>query len=82
MRKGDNYQDEVGFCKEATVEEIANYNYVLSPSRYVGVIEDDSDESFEETMTKLSQDMFSLFDRSHELETRIEKNLKALGFSR
>ena len=81
-RKGDNYQDEVGFCKEATVEEIANYNYVLSPSRYVGVIEDDSDESFEETMTKLSQDMFSLFDRSHELETRIEKNLKALGFSR
>ncbi len=80
-RNNENYHDEVGFCKVATIEEIANYGYVLSPSRYVGVVEHDSDdEPFEETMTKLSREMFTLFENSHALEEQIIKNLASMGF--
>ena len=65
----------------ATIEEIANYGYVLSPSRYVGVIEHDTDdEPFEETMSKLSREVFELFEISHDLEEQIVKNLLSMGF--
>jgi type I restriction-modification system DNA methylase subunit len=39
------YRDVPGFCKAATIEEIAGHGYVLTPRRYVGAAAVDEDET-------------------------------------
>ncbi|MGE5609485.1 MAG: N-6 DNA methylase [Bacillota bacterium] len=53
-RKG--IPDEVpGFCKAATLEEVRQHNYALTPGRYVGAPDgDDEDEPFEEKLPRLT----------------------------
>ena len=76
-----NYEDIPGFCKSATLEEIAENNYVLTPGRYVGVEEQEDDGvSFEDKMKKITSDLHEEFDESHKLEDEIRKNLKAIGY--
>ena len=42
------YQDILGFCKSATLEDIKKHDYVLTPGRYVGAAEQEADgEPFE-----------------------------------
>jgi type I restriction enzyme M protein len=42
------YQDVPGFCKSATLEEIRQHGYVLTPGRYLGTPEqEEDDEAFE-----------------------------------
>src|SRR5437762_7084553 len=49
-----DYADIPGFCKSATIDEIAQHGYVLTPGRYVGAEEvQDEGEPFEEKMTRL-----------------------------
>src|SRR5205085_6094935 len=44
-----------GFCKVATVAEIRDHKYALTPGRYVGAADDDTDdEPFEEKLTRLT----------------------------
>lgn len=31
-----NYEDVIGFCKTATIQEIASHNFALVPGRYTG----------------------------------------------
>ena len=75
------YQDIPGFCKSATVDEIATHGYVLTPGRYVGAaaVEDDG-EPFEQKMTRLTATLQEQFRESARLETAIRKNLQELGF--
>lgn len=75
------YEDSVGFCKSATLEEIKKKGYVLTPGMYVGLadVEDDG-VPFEEKMRKLSADIRGAFTEGREIEKEIEKNLKELGF--
>src|SRR5690606_16120951 len=51
LPEAGEYQDIKGFCKSATLEEVRQHEYILTPGRYVG-IEDvqDDDEPFEEKM--------------------------------
>lgn len=76
------YQDIPGFCKSASLEEIQQNNYVLTPGRYVGAeaIEDDG-EPFEEKMQRLTATLAEQFDESARLEKIIRDNLKKLGYS-
>ncbi len=47
---------EPGFCAVATVSEIADHGYVLTPGRYVGSSDDSGeDEPFEEMFPKLTE---------------------------
>ncbi|MBA2662664.1 MAG: type I restriction-modification system subunit M [Bradymonadaceae bacterium] len=51
---GGGYEDVAGFCKSATLEEIAAHDFVLTPGRYVGAEEvEDDGEPFEEKMVRL-----------------------------
>ena len=73
--------DVQGFSKAATLEEIEMQDFILTLGRYVG-IEDpgDSDEPFEEKMTRLTTELSGLFAKSHELEEEIRKKLGAIGY--
>ncbi|MGO2513593.1 N-6 DNA methylase [Marinomonas polaris] len=75
------YQDQAGFCKSATIEDIKANDYVLTPGRYVGAadIEDDG-IPFEVKMRELSQTLYSQMNQAEELDKEIRKNLKGLGY--
>ena len=78
-----NYSDIPGFCKSASLAEIASHGYVLTPGRYVGAEEsDDSDaEPFETKMARLTAELHAQFAESAKLEQSIRHNLKGLGYA-
>ena len=39
----DGYEDQAAFCKSATLEEIKDNDFVLTPGRYVGTAEQEDD---------------------------------------
>ncbi len=80
-QKGDKYEDEAGFCKSATIEEIAKHDHVLTPGRYVGAAaEEDDGEPFAEKMARLTDQLKGQFAESAQLEGQIRKNLAGLGY--
>ncbi|HQM67577.1 MAG TPA: class I SAM-dependent DNA methyltransferase [Methanomassiliicoccales archaeon] len=75
------YQDMPGFCRSASMEEIAKHQYILTPGRYVGAEEvEEDDEPFEEKMRRLTAQLKEQMERSRELDQIILRNLKELGF--
>ncbi len=82
-RNGSGYEDIQGFCKEATIDEVSEQDYILTPGRYVGIAEQEEDgEPFEEKMVRLSKELYGLFDESHRLEEEICKKLSAIGYGK
>ena len=74
-------EDVKGFCASVSTEEIAKQDFILTPGRYVGIEEQEDDgEPFEEKMARLTGELSSLFERSHELEAEIKKRLGGIGF--
>jgi len=75
------YKDIPGYCKVAKIKDISEFNYVLTPGRYVGAedVEED-DEPFEEKMKRLTKEYGELSEKSKDLDKQIRKNLKELGF--
>ena len=75
-------ENEKGFCAVVTTEDIAKQDYILTPGRYVGIAETQDDgEPFEEKMTRLTTELGELFEKSHELEAEIKKQLASIGFT-
>lgn len=73
------YQDEPGFCKVATLYEIKENDYVLTPGHYVGSEEvEEDDEAFAEKMKRLTAELNDQFTKSHDLEEKIKTNLENL----
>jgi type I restriction enzyme M protein len=74
------YEDIQGFCKSATLKEVVENNYVLTPGRYVGSedIEDDG-ISIEDKLAEISQNLSAHFKESIQLQERIKQNLKKVG---
>ena len=82
-RQGKEYEDIKGFCKEATLDEVSKQDYILTPGRYVGIPEQEEDsEPFEEKMTRLTTELYDLFEKSHDLEAEICKKLEAIGYGK
>ena len=75
------YQDQAGYSKSATLEEIKANDYVLTPGRYVGAapLEDDG-IPFEKKMTELTQTLYEQLEESEKLDAVIRKNLGVLGY--
>jgi len=82
--RGENklkYSDELGFCKSAKLEEVEKHNFILTPGRYVGVIEEaEDDEKFEEKMKRLTAELSSQMKEGQKLDQEIKKNLEGIGF--
>lgn len=67
------YTDEPGFCRAATLDEVRDHGYVLTPGRYVGAAETgDADVSFAEELDTLKRRLQTQFTESRTLEDRIE----------
>ena len=80
-QKNENYENIKGFCYSATIEEIKQNDYALTPGRYVGVKDSEKDEtSLDEKMKKITQELSKQFDESHKLEEEIRKNLEGIGY--
>lgn len=72
-------EDEPGFCKIATVDEVKAHDYKLTPGIYVGTEVDDGDgELFEEKMPRLVEELQGLFAESNQLQTEITADLEGL----
>ncbi|EHZ2899917.1 type I restriction-modification system subunit M [Vibrio vulnificus] len=75
------YEDQAGFCKSATLEEIKKHDFVLTPGRYVGAAEElDDGVPFGEKMATLTAKLSEQFAESATLEAEIKKNLAGLGY--
>ena len=77
----DDYADIPGFCKSATLQDIRQHDYVLTPGRYVGAAaQEDDSEPFAEKMQRLSALWREQRAEGQRLDALIEANLKALGY--
>ena len=74
------YQDVLGLCKIATIQEIEEKNYSLTPGAYVGVAEvEDDGVDFHERMNEIHAELVSLNKEANVLMNEIMKewdNLK------
>ena len=69
------YADIPGLCKAATIEEIEQKGFSLTPGAYVGVapVEDDGVD-FHERMTEIHKELLELQAESNRLMETISKN--------
>mgnify|MGYP001044923431 FL=1 len=74
------YVDVLGLCKAATIAEIEEKGWSLTPGAYVGVapVEEDG-VNFEERMTEIHQELLALQAESNDLMDIISKNMKEMG---
>lgn len=75
------YEDVLGFCKSAWLDEVKEHGYVLTPGRYVGApdIEDD-DEPFDEKMGRLTAELTERMAEGYRLDTEIREQLRRVGY--
>ena len=74
-RGDDSYEDVAGFCKSATIEQVKELDYVLTPGRYVGLAEEEDDFNFEERYRKLLVELKTQFNAEQELSKKIINSL-------
>lgn len=73
------YRDIAGLCRIATLSEIAEKNYSLTPGAYVGVAEAESDGvDFHERMTEIHAELARLSSEANTLMAEIHRNWEEL----
>nr|WP_204540572.1 class I SAM-dependent DNA methyltransferase [Cellulosimicrobium cellulans] len=76
---GLTYEDIPGFAYSATLAEIKDAGYALTPGRYVGAAEvEDDGEPVEEKIARLTKDLFEQFEESSHLEQVVREQLGRL----
>ena len=74
------YRDVLGLCKIATLSEIEEKNYSLTPGAYVGVAEvEDDGVDFHERMNEIHTELASLNKEANVLMSEIMKEWEALN---
>ena len=76
------YEDIDGFCKTVARVEISKNGDSLSPGRYIGTeeVESENNEDFATRMQTLTAQLSEFLEESHRLEALISKQLKGLGY--
>lgn len=74
------YTDVLGLCKVATIAEIKEKGWSLTPGAYVGVtpVKDDGVD-FAERMAEIHRELLSLQAESNDLMDTISQNIKEMG---
>lgn len=73
---GLTYEDVPGFAYSATLAEIKDAGYALTPGRYVGAAEvEDDGEPVEEKIARLTKELFEQFEESSRLEQVVREQL-------
>ena len=74
------YADVLGLCKMASLDEIEEKGYSLTPGAYVGVapVEDDGVD-FAERMAEIHKELLALQAESNSLMDTISKNMEEMG---
>ncbi|MFI1487656.1 type I restriction-modification system subunit M [Streptomyces sp. NPDC020747] len=75
------YEDVPGFCRSASLEEVRENDFMLTPGRYVGVAEvaESADaESVEAKVARLTKELFGLFEESGRLESVVRRQVGRL----
>ena len=73
------YKDVLGLCKIATIREIEEKNYSLTPGAYVGVAEQEDDGvDFHERMTEIHAELAQLNKEANVLMGEIQKAWEGL----
>ena len=74
------YQDVLGLCKIATIQEIEEKNYSLTPGAYVGVAEvEDDGVDFHERMNEIHAELATLNAEANVLMSEIMKEWETLN---
>ena len=74
------YKDVLGLCKIATIQEIEEKNYSLTPGAYVGVAEQEDDGvDFHERMTEIHAELAQLNKEANVLMSEIMKEWETLN---
>ena len=74
------YQDVLGLCKIATIDDIEEKNFSLTPGAYVGVAEEEDDGvDFHERMKEIHAELLRLNEEANGLMKEIDENMKGLG---
>ena len=73
--------EEAGFCKVATLDQVRHHRYALTPGRYVGAPDDDNGdgEPFQEKLPRLTALLKQQMAESAKLDKAIAHVLKEVG---
>jgi type I restriction enzyme M protein len=73
------YTDIPGFCYSASLDEIAEHDFVLTPGRYVGTeAADEDDEPAEEKIRRLTKELEEAFVESDQLQHIVSTRLRGI----
>ena len=76
------YEDELGYCKSASLKEIQKHDYVITPWRYVGIPEEEDDWiPFEVKMKALTETLGEQMNKEEQMNDEIKKQLAKIGFT-
>lgn len=76
--RNGKYEDIVGFCASASIEKVAELDYVLTPGRYVGLSEEEEDFNFTERFTTLKTEFEQQLKEEERLNKLILENLEKI----
>ncbi|MCY7758513.1 type I restriction-modification system subunit M [Bacillus spizizenii] len=77
--KSGNLVEEAGFTKVATIEQVKENDYRLTPRIYVGTVEIEEDDiPFEEKIEEITNLLREQFDENTRLQDKILKDLEEL----
>ena len=65
------YEDKASFCKSVLLEDVRRLDHVLTPGRYVGLLDEEEDLGFEEKFSQLKKTLMSQIEEESILNRKI-----------